>query len=176
VTSVRFPLVGSRVELRPFALSDAAVVHSVYSDERVMRWVGGGPVHRLDQTEAMVREYIDHQNRHGFSFWVVTERSSGELIGDAGLYTRDGEIELGYTLGYEHWGRGYGVEAAGLCVKAAFAELRAPEVVALVQPANERSAALVAKLGFVPDGEAVAHGAPHTLYRLTPEAFDACLN
>lgn len=137
-----------------------------------MRWVGGGAVRRSDQTEAMVRQYIDHQVRYGFSFWVVIERHSGELIGDAGLYTRDGKIELGYTLGHDHWGKGYGSEAAILCLRAAFTELRAPEVVALVQPANERSAALLAKLGFAPDGQAVAHGAPHTVYRLTREAFE----
>lgn len=65
-----------------------------------------------------------------------------------------------------------GSEAATLCLEAAFTALGAREVIALVQPANERSVALVTKLGFTPDGEAVAHGAPHTLYRLTRNAFD----
>jgi hypothetical protein len=46
----------------------------------------------------MLGEYIDHQRACGFSFWAVIERRSGELIGDAGLYSRDGEVELGYTL------------------------------------------------------------------------------
>jgi [ribosomal protein S5]-alanine N-acetyltransferase len=172
VRTVRFPLVGPRVELRPFAPSDAAAIHPVYSDERVMRWVGGGPVRRLEQTEELVRRYIDHQRRHGFSFWVVSERRSGELLGDAGLIERNGAIELGYTLGYDHWGKGYGGEAAALCVRAAFTALGAPEVVALVQPANERSVAVVAKLGFTPDGDDFAHGALHTVYRLTRDAFD----
>lgn len=169
---MRFPLVGPRVELRPFALPDAPEIHRVYSDKRVMRWVGGGPVRGIDQTRAMVGQYIEHQDRYGFSFWVVIHRPSGELIGDAGLYTRDGEIELGYTLAYERWGKGYGSEAAGLCVSAAFTELHARHVVALVQPANGRSVALLGGLGFVPDGEAFAHGEPHTVYRLTREAFE----
>lgn len=169
---MRFPLVGPRVELRPFALSDVAAAHRVYSDARVMRWVGAGPVHRLEQTEAMVRQYIDHQNRHGFSFWVVTERQSGRLIGDSGLYTRDVEIELGYTLAHEYWGKGYGSEAATICIESAFANLGAREVVALIRPENERSIALVARLGFAPDGEVMVHGAPHTLYRLSREEFE----
>jgi ribosomal-protein-alanine N-acetyltransferase len=169
---VRFPLVGPRLELRPFELSDVDAAHRVYSDKRVMCWVGDGAVGQREQSEAMLRQYIDHQRRYGFSFWAVIERQGGELIGDAGLYRRDGQIELGYTLGFEHWGRGYGSEAAGLCLHAAFTELGAREVVALVQPGNERSVALVAKLGFQPDGEVVAHGAPHTLYRLKREALE----
>lgn len=169
---MRFPLVGTRIELRLLESSDIAAAHRLYSDERVMRWVGTGPC-TLKQTRAMVAEYIEHQDRHGFSFWAVIDRRSGELIGDAGLYTRGDEIELGYTIDANHWGRGYGTEAARLCVSAAFDELKAPALIALARPMNTASTAVLAKLGFKPEGELLAHGSPHTLYRLTPDAFKA---
>lgn len=167
---MRFPLTGPRLQLRPFELSDVQAAHCIYSDERVMRWVGNGAVRRIEETSAMLSEYIEHQRIHGFSFWAVIERPTGGLIGDAGLYTRDSAVELGYTLGYEHWGKGYGTEAAQLCVRAAFAELRLPALVALIRPENEPSAAVAAKLRFTPTERVSAYGSDHVVYRLTARA------
>lgn len=163
---VDFPLVSERLLLRPFELDDVAAAHRVYSDERVMRWVGSGPVVRPEQTEAMLTGYIRHQERFGFSFWAVIERSSGELIGDGGLYSRAGEVELGYTLAEEHWGKGYGTEVATLCVHEAFTNLVLPYLDALIRPENEASAAVVQKLGFQDSGRVVIQGSPHRLFRL----------
>jgi ribosomal-protein-alanine N-acetyltransferase len=167
---MRPPLLGPRIELRPFEPSDVHAAHRVYTDERVMRWVGTGVVGDLEQTRAILAEYIRHQRLHGFSVWAVIERATNELIGDAGLYTRGSEVELGYTLGFEHWGRGYGTEAAGLWVRAGLGELRLPGLIALIRPENAASAALASKLGFEPRGRVSAYGAEHVLYRLTNEA------
>jgi RimJ/RimL family protein N-acetyltransferase len=164
------PLTSERLLLRPFELSDTPAAHRIYSDERVMRWVGTGPVVRPEQTEAMLTGYIRHQERFGFSFWALLERSTGELIGDAGLYTRAGQIELGYTLARERWGNGYGTEAAGLCVREAFTDLGLPHVDALIRPENSASVAVVRKLGFQESGQEVMHGAPHILFRLVSPA------
>lgn len=161
-----FPLATERLLLRPFELADAQAAHRIYSDARVMRWVGTGPVSRFQQTEAMLSGYINHQERFGFSFWAVIERSSGELIGDAGLYTRAGEVELGYTLAAPHWGRGYGTEAAGACVQEAFSDLVLPHLDALIRPENAASAGVVRKLGFEESGRVIVHGSSHTLFRL----------
>lgn len=165
-----FPLRSERLLLRPFELSDAQAAHRIYSDERVMRWVGTGPVVRPEQTEAMLTGYIRHQERFGFSFWALLERSSGELIGDAGLYTRAGQVELGYTLAQEHWGKGYATEAAALCVREAFSELRLPHINALIRPENTASVAVVTKLGFQESGQEIMHGSPHVLFRLVNPA------
>lgn len=170
---LRFPLAGPRLDLRPFELADTPAAHRIYCDERVMRWVGAGAVIRPEQTTAMLSEYIDHQRVRGFSFWAVIERSTGELIGDAGLYTRGSEVELGYTLGYEHWGKGYGTEAAQLCVHAAFAELGLPELTALIRPENQSSAAVAVKLGFEQAARVSAYGSEHLLFRLTAPAARA---
>jgi [ribosomal protein S5]-alanine N-acetyltransferase len=67
----------ARLELRPFALSDAPAIHAVYSDPEVMEHVGNGPVADLEETEAMLRVHIAHQEAHGFSFWAVIEPTAG---------------------------------------------------------------------------------------------------
>ena len=89
-------LVTPRLLLRPFTPADVAIMHGIYSDPEVMRYVATGPMADLVHTQRLIDDYTDHQLRHGFSFWAVIEQASGALIGDAGLYrTLSGEIELG---------------------------------------------------------------------------------
>ena len=71
-----------------------------------MAHMGNGPVSDVAATEAQLRDYIAHQDAHGFSSWAVVERDSGDRVGDAGLYLPDGrgpEIERGYTLVRARW-------------------------------------------------------------------------
>jgi RimJ/RimL family protein N-acetyltransferase len=155
-----------RLLLRPFAPEDAALVHAVYSDPAVMRYVATGPMADIALTRRLLEDYDAHQRRHGFSFWAVIERSSGTLIGDSGLYqTPAGEIELGYTLGASWWGRGYATEAAGRWLAVAFDELGLDEVIALAEPANLPSLHVLEKLGMQPAGERIAFGRPHAVFR-----------
>ena len=159
-------LLTPRLLLRPFGPGDAEVVHTIYSDPVVMRYVATGPMSDLAVTERLIDDYNAHQERHGFSFWAVVERASGQLIGDAGLYqTPAGEVELGYTLGAAWWGRGYATEAASRWLSVAFDELDINEVVALAEPANVASLHVLTKLGLVRDGERMAFGRPHAVFR-----------
>jgi len=163
-----------RLLLRPFGPGDAAVVHGVYSDPVVMRYVATGPIKSLAVTERLLLDYDAHQARHGYSFWAVIEQASGSLIGDAGLYrTPSGEVELGYTLGARWWGRGYATEAASRWVACAFGELGIREVVALAEPANVGSLHVLEKLGMRRDGERLAFGRPHAVFRVSRAAAGA---
>jgi ribosomal-protein-alanine N-acetyltransferase len=156
----------ARLILRPFAAVDAPRAHRVYSDPQVMRYVATGPMEDIGVTERLLYDYDIHQQMHGYSFWAVVERATGELIGDAGLYrTPTGEVELGYTLGLPWWGRGFATEAAGAWVDAAFDSLDIDEVVALAEPANHASLHVLEKLGMHRTGERLAFGRPHAVYR-----------
>jgi len=159
-----------RLLLRPFAPTDVAIVHAIYSDPEVMRYVATGHMTDIAQTRRLVDDYTDHQRQHGYSFWAVIEQSSGALIGDAGLYrTPVGEVELGYTLGRAWWGRGYATEAARTWLRFAFETLGLEEVVALAEPANTASLHVLEKLGMRRSGERLAFGRPHVVFRGQPK-------
>src|SRR4051794_8697329 len=160
-----------RLHLRPFAARDATVVHRVYSDPEVMRYVATGPLADLTMTSRLLRDYMPHQEAWGYSFWAVVERATGTVIGDAGLYrTPIGEVELGYTLGQAWWKGAYATEAAGAWLEAAFSQLGISEVVALAEPANAASLRVLEKLGMRRDGERLAFGRPHSVYRASRRA------
>jgi RimJ/RimL family protein N-acetyltransferase len=155
-----------RLELRPFSTDDAPAAHRIYSDPEVMRYVATGPLADEAMTVRLLQDYMAHQRAWGYSFWAVVERSSGALIGDAGLYrTPAGEVELGYTLGKSWWGRGYATEAAAKWLEAAFGPLRIAEVIALAEPANVASLRVLEKVGMRRMGERSAFGRPHVVFR-----------
>lgn len=165
---LRFPLLGERVLLRPFVPADAAAAHTVYGDPEVMEHVGEGGAVTSEETAQMIADYRRHQDEHGFAFWAVIDRGTGELIGDAGLEHTAHGVELGYTLARSAWGRGLATEAARLCIAATFGPLGLRRLVAQADLGNPASVRVLEKLGFRRDGVVTAYGRPH--HRLTLDA------
>jgi ribosomal-protein-alanine N-acetyltransferase len=154
---VSFPLVTDRLSIRPFDASDRAAMQAIYDDVEVMRFITGAG----EDPSTWVDSYIRHQGEHGYAFWAVVERESGDLIGEAGLGPFDGrgpELELGYLLRRDRWGHGLATEAARACLAAAFDGLGAMTVVAVVDEGNAASLAVLRKAGFRSSGMRRAHG------------------
>jgi ribosomal-protein-alanine N-acetyltransferase len=163
-----------RLWLRPFTAADHDAAHAVYSDPEVMRWVGHGAHRTESETRSALRGYADALARRGFGFVAVIERSTGALIGDAGLHPLGGrgpDVELGYTLARASWGRGYGTEIARALAEHAFDALGAARVVAQVEPDNRASRHVLEKLGMTEQETRMAHGRPHLLYAVERPAY-----
>jgi RimJ/RimL family protein N-acetyltransferase len=170
----RVELTTPRLRLRPFRAGDFEAAHAVYCDPEVMRWVGHGAHRSPAETRSALRGYADALAVRGYGFVAVVERSTGDLIGDAGLHPLGGrgpDIEVGYTLARSAWGRGYGTEAARALVEYAFARLDAPRVVAQVEPDNRASRHVLEKLGMTERATRIAHGRPHLLYGVEREDY-----
>src|SRR5918996_2537412 len=83
-------LTPSRLHLRPFMAADLDAIHAVYSDPEVMRYVGHGAHRTRADTTAALRSYADALAARGYAFVAVVERSTGAVIGDAGLHPLGG--------------------------------------------------------------------------------------
>jgi ribosomal-protein-alanine N-acetyltransferase len=167
-------LTTARLWLRPFRDADEDAAHAVYADPDVMRWVGHGAHRTPAETHSALRGYADALAIRGYGFVAVIERSTGELIGDAGLHPLGGrgpDIEVGYTLARAAWGRGYGTEAARALVEHAFGAIGASRVVAQVEPDNLPSRHVLEKLGMTERATRMAHGRPHLLYGVERELY-----
>ena len=162
-------LTTERLHLRPFTAADQRAIHAVYSDPEVMRYVGHGAHTTVDETIAALRIYGEVLERRGFSFLAVTERATGALIGDGGLHPLSDDVELGYTLARDAWGRGYATELGRALLAHAFEVLRVPRVIAQVEPANAASRHVLEKLGMTERETRVAYGRPHLLYAVEAE-------
>jgi len=163
-----------RLWLRPFTAADHDAAHAVYADPDVMRWVGHGAHKTEAETRSALRGYADALAKRGYGFVAVIERTTGVLIGDAGLHPLGGrgpDIELGYTLARASWGRGYGTEVARALAEHAFGALGASRVVAQVEPDNRASRHVLEKLGMTAQATRMAHGRPHLLYAVERAAY-----
>ena len=159
------PLETDRLFLRHFTMGDLDDIHRIMDlDPRVQR-----PEYRLtldDRRDRLHYNVMRSRLDPGFGYRAVVLKESGRLIGRCGLSSylahyiqaEDGrylddpcipvEVELGYDLASDHWGRGYATEAARKMVDYAFEELRLRRIVSITGDDNRRSIALMKRLGM----------------------------
>jgi RimJ/RimL family protein N-acetyltransferase len=83
------------------------------------------------------------------SVFARTVLADGVVAGNVVSWVHDGEREIGYWLGREHWGKGLMTDALSLFL----AELPDRPLIAHVAPANRASIRVLEKCGFVPSSE-----------------------
>lgn len=169
------PLLTDRLAIRPYDPDDHEQMHEVlYGDPVAMRLIGGARDPR--DTADAVRAYAEMHVREGYAFWVVEERETGLIVGEAGLQPFGGEgpeIELGYAFGASSWGRGFATEAGRAIVAEAFGDLGLDELVAVTRDENAASQRVLEKLGFRATGRRTAWGHDQPFYVLARVASGA---
>jgi len=143
-----------RLIMRGWRESDLAPWAAMNADPEVRRYLG--PLLTFEQASAWVLNFQDDLDRYGFGFWALEVRASGEFIGFAGLRTMDEDmpftgVELGWRLARAAWGHGYATEAARAALAYGFGILGLPEVVAVTMARNERSRAVMRRIGMTTD-------------------------
>jgi RimJ/RimL family protein N-acetyltransferase len=96
-----------------------------------------------------------HWELKGFGNWVLEDLSTGEVVGRAGPYEPAGwpGLEIGWTVGRDHWGKGYAPEAAREAARWVHDVLGADHFISVIDPANARSIRVAEKLGEKLEGE-----------------------
>lgn len=158
------PLLTPRLAIRPYDPDDHEQMHEVlYGDPEAMRFLNG--VVHPDETKRTARHYAEMHVRRGYACWVVEERETGFIVGEAGLQPFGGiespptpEVELGYAFGSAHWGRGFATEAGRAIIDEAFGDLGLDQLVAVTRDENTASQHVLGKLGFVPAGRRTVWG------------------
>lgn len=140
-----------RLILRSPELADTPGLHAVLGDPEAMRFIPSGVKKTLEETEAQVRRRIELEETLGMTAWTVVEKETGEIIGGAGLFPveRKGpEIEVAYHLVRSRWGRGYATEAAAASMRHGFESLGLARIIAICNPANTASSAVMRRCGM----------------------------
>lgn len=140
-----------RLRLRRAQPTDLEAFHAILSDPRAMTYWSSLPHETLDQTRDWLAGMIDTPARLGDDF--VIERD-GHVIGKAGCWRLP---DIGYILHPDCWGQGYAVEALSAVIAHLFTRPDVDRLTADVDPRNQASLRLLAKLGFT-----VTHSAANT--------------
>jgi len=140
-----------RLVLRRLEESDAEFVLTLVNDPAWLEFIGDKGVRTLDDARAYLRNGpMAMYAQHGHGLYRVEAKASGEAIGMCGLIKRDTltDVDLGYAFLPQARGGGYAYEAASATMTYARETLNLQRIVAIVSPGNERSIALLEKLGF----------------------------
>lgn len=142
-----------RLILRTIDESDAALQARYLNTPTVMEHLGG--VKELHEIEAKHAKAIALQASKGFSFLMLIEKATGDIVGHAGIKQVDntnapnqGDHEIGWLIREDRWRRGYAHEAMVAVLEWAFGRVDAPHVVAITNPPNIGSWKLMEKLGM----------------------------
>jgi RimJ/RimL family protein N-acetyltransferase len=133
----------------------------ILSDPEVTRYLFSGRT----MDDDLAREVFERRKRtwaeEGLGLWALELKETGDLVGWTGLQYIGyeiglvGQVEVGWTLGREWWGRGLAPEAAETSLAYGFTELGLERIYALRAPENAKSDRVMAKIGMEPAGEAV---------------------
>nr|WP_314443901.1 GNAT family N-acetyltransferase [uncultured Sphingomonas sp.] len=120
----------------------------------VMRWLGGTS---SPEQMAGARVRLDsYQRDHGFTFWAVERQVDDAILGFCGLKRANapgaeplhGEVEVGWRLREDVWGKGFAKEAAIASLDLAFGRFGAKRVIAFTATGNLPSQGLMTRLGM----------------------------
>lgn len=142
----------------------------MYSDGAVMRFLSGEP----DIDEAQSAERVHNAQARsalapGLGFWAIEERDGGRVAGAVILKPLGDtdEIEVGYHLALDSWGRGIATEAAQGALRHGFDTVGLQRIVAVVNEDNAASLRVVAKLGMRHQGRRRHYGFDLEYFALT---------
>lgn len=178
-----------RLVLRPLCENDADIGLALFTDPRVVEYVCD-----LATPEEVVQR-LPIETRRGaggrLGIWVATCKETQTKVGtgvllplpveiedtDWSLLIEDtypeAEIEVGYMLVPEAWGKGYATEICARLLRFGFTETALEEIKATTDPENTASQHVLKKCGMCDEGLRRAYATSCSGFGLTREAWQS---
>ncbi len=141
-----------RLFVRPYTADDLPLFFRLNGDEEVMRYIR--PAQSLGQTQEFLEKTIAaYAERPGIGRWALFSKSDQQFAGSFAIIPVDNsdQLQLGYALTKENWGKGYASESVKGGIQYAFGNLGLTEIAAITFPENIPSQKVLLKNGFVFD-------------------------
>jgi RimJ/RimL family protein N-acetyltransferase len=142
-----------RLYFRPIVCNDAQLLYELDSDPEVMRFISKGlstPLAKMEN-EVMPRVLRQYRAWPPQGFWMAHLRDNDDWIGWFHLrpdrFTPD-EMELGYRLKRNAWGKGFATEGSRALVSRAFEKWGYSKVCARTLIGNFASRRVMEKAGL----------------------------
>ena len=166
-----------RLRLRQWQPQDHEPFAALNADPAVMEFLGE-PLSRA-ASDALAERCAQGIAERGWGAWAVERRDDGMFLGFVGLSPVGADlpfapaVEVACRLQRSAWGQGYATEAALGALAFGFTQLGLMDIVSFTAVVNQRSAAVMRRLGMnfegtfehprLPEGHALR---THVLYRL----------
>jgi RimJ/RimL family protein N-acetyltransferase len=168
-----------RLTLRRPTLADVKAIARLANDRRIAENTRRLP-HPYSQDHAV--EFVRAMAAAPRQTVFLIENNHAPL-GMVGIDWREPELpELGYWLGVEHWGQGFGTEAARAVIDFFFEEFDCDHLISGARVANPSSRNILEKCGFQWSGvelhrfEALGSSTPVDRFRLSRSVWSSLKN
>jgi RimJ/RimL family protein N-acetyltransferase len=178
-------IVTGRLVLARFEESEEPEFVALATDPRVMRYVGNGRPWTEERARQRYREHLVHWAEQGFGWRAIRDRADGRRflglvalnrLGTAVPGLPPDDLEIGWWIAPDAWGRGIATEAALAARDEAFERLAADRIVAWYQLENVASGQVMRKIGMSYHGEAAnPHGNQLRVCTLTRPDWQALI-
>ncbi|TLV00818.1 GNAT family N-acetyltransferase [Dyadobacter luticola] len=142
------PITTARYILTKMTAADGDKYFRLSNNDNVMKYVTGYSLTR-EESDQMLQTFLEEYGDDTYLGRYLIEDKTGELIGAAKLDMVGSEIEIGYRILEEHWGRGVATEIARGLIDFAKNTLQSKNVIAYVNVNNAASIRVLEKSGMV---------------------------
>jgi RimJ/RimL family protein N-acetyltransferase len=177
VTPIEFET--ARLRLRQWRDADRGPYAAMNADPAVMKFFPG--IQSRETSDASIDRWQEQFASQGWSNWAAELKETGEFIGFIGLSVPRRVlpfspcVEIGWRLAHAHWRKGLASEGARGALRVGFERLELGEIVSFTARANDRSRAVMERIGMTDTRQdfehpAIPEGNPlrlHCLYKLS---------
>jgi len=137
------------------------------SNVNVNKYLGNNPVKSIEESQKLIENLRNQYIQNGIARFAVVLKETNEFIGWSGIkFLTEPEnnhvnvYEIGYRLMENHWGKGYGYEAAEAWMNHGFTEMKIEKMYASVNKENMASKRILEKLGMQITSDFLWNGIP----------------
>jgi len=158
-----------RLILRQLTVEDAALILELNCDPEVVKYLHEPTLHNIADAEKIITDIILPQYKNKLGRWAIHTKEDMQFIGWCGLKHRPerDEIDLGYRLKQQAWGKGFATEAAKHTLDYGFMALRLTKITACAHIENATSYKILEKIGMKYSGEGIVDDCPVRTYTMS---------
>jgi RimJ/RimL family protein N-acetyltransferase/predicted nucleotidyltransferase len=167
-----------RLFLRKMTMDDVDHLQKIFSDPIAMQYYP--KTFDIDETKAWIQQVLNNYEKHGAGLWACHLKSTGEFVGQCGLFFQpniDGrdEVEVYYLFVRKFWHQGLATEAAYGTMKYAREKLGIKRLISLIRPENIPSRRVAGRNNMVPEKEYMHKGMKHIVYVNEPNVVGSII-
>lgn len=152
-----------RVIIRNYEERDFGFLKSLLADKQMMRYIGSGETRNEEQAKQFLNWiYNCYEKNDDYGLKIIELKETNQPIGHAGLVPQTvnfiEEIEIGYWISPNYWGKGFATEVAKALKDYGEAQLHLHRMIALIQIGNKASQKVAAHIGMEKEKEIELNG------------------
>ncbi|OIV42074.1 GNAT family N-acetyltransferase [Flavobacterium johnsoniae] len=137
-----------RIIIREFLPQEQQTFLDLFKDNQVTRYL---PDTSPERCLEMFNELLENYKKKNLSRWAIFDSTNNNFIGMcvARIFAHNiNQIEIGYVLSREYWGKGIATEVCKAITQYSFVNTNTKEVVAITDLDNTGSQNVLQKAGF----------------------------